>query len=160
MDEGSSPLARGTRVLRVGGADLLGLIPARAGNTPHTVGLSSSQRAHPRSRGEHDTPTPKQGLSRGSSPLARGTQADSLGIGHLYGLIPARAGNTLEVRRPGQAPRAHPRSRGEHSPTWTDPPSTSGSSPLARGTPIGRFWNGIVDGLIPARAGNTQTANG
>ena len=101
-EAGSSPLARGTLCTPGFSPYSLGLIPARAGNTFQVVTSAPLPWAHPRSRGEHSVIGVVIMPALGSSPLARGTQADSLGIGHLYGLIPARAGNTasLLVRLP------------------------------------------------------------
>ena len=93
----------------------------------------------------------------GSSPLARGTPI----IGGLSGahrrLIPARAGNTYDRLRSGERAPAHPRSRGEHHMASARSSGSSGSSPLARGTPHG--WPEMVfcRRLIPARAGNTSS---
>ena len=91
---GSSPLARGTLWPFEEQLRRAGLIPARAGNTVYQLFLSLSNRAHPRSRGEHDTFTFSHYTIPGSSPLARGTpnKRDALHI--KMGLIPARAGNT------------------------------------------------------------------
>ena len=75
-------------------------------------------RAHPRSRGEHGWRGMRRGGGRGSSPLARGTLIGKVKEGAGRGLIPARAGNTLQVRSFGSAARAHPRSRGEHLVVW------------------------------------------
>ena len=72
------------------------------------------------------------------------------------GLIPARAGNTRIRYRGFCLPRAHPRSRGEHSGNAFAQVHAEGSSPLARGThdpPVGIVRR---SGLIPARAGNTR----
>ena len=74
---GSSPLARGTLIALIGSVLVLRLIPARAGNTP---GLSPPRRqwsAHPRSRGEHVLLKSGSVFDSGSSPLARGTLAES-----------------------------------------------------------------------------------
>ena len=50
----------------------MGLIPARAGSTK-VEGLETLEaRAHPRSRGEHNTRHRLVALVPGSSPLARG----------------------------------------------------------------------------------------
>ena len=91
---GSSPLARGTRVLNAYVAGSVGLIPARAGNTYGTGECRLAPGAHPRSRGEHNLCVCCATSGVGSSPLARGTLCGLLRrIGGL-GLIPARAGNT------------------------------------------------------------------
>ena len=50
----------------------------------------------------------------GSSPLARGTHGVVEWWNTSFGLIPARAGNTLENRPTPTRVGAHPRSRGEH----------------------------------------------
>ena len=71
------------------------------------------------------------------------------------GLIPARAGNTRGDTKGSTHPWAHPRSRGEHSPSHLREKSLPGSSPLARGTHGAALNLSAGDGLIPARAGNT-----
>ena len=91
----------------------------------------------------------------GSSPLARGTLGGKPKIQVEEGLIPARAGNTRRRAHPPGLPRAHPRSRGEHSRKKYLAKLDKGSSPLARGTHIELDHLNVVDGLIPARAGNT-----
>ena len=112
-------------------------------------------RAHPRSRGEHNDLNNLEGVRKGSSPLARGTHLFRVGSVEVKGLIPARAGNTLQAHEPRSHRRAHPRSRGEHRSRLLDEFSRPGSSPLARGTLklFGFFLT--YRGLIPARAGNT-----
>ena len=133
---GSSPLARGTPG------------PGGVGRRPVAV--------HPRSRGEHE-PAPA-GLrgSGGSSPLARGTHPRGPQPIRSSRFIPARAGNTIgRVTRHG-GPAVHPRSRGEHDGALPDRCEAIGSSPLARGTPLGGVTpNGDLR-FIPARAGNTR----
>src|SRR5699024_8781113 len=49
-----------------------------------------------------------------------------------------------------------PRSCGEHLPVTTIFVSVMGSSPLMRGAPSGRFYQGVRLGLIPAHAGSTN----
>ena len=70
---GSSPLARGTRILLVTLLRYRRLIPARAGNTRPGVTREPSCPAHPRSRGEHLHQRSLNAWATGSSPLARGT---------------------------------------------------------------------------------------
>ena len=50
---GSSPLARGTLFQQLQKVHRVGLIPARAGNTPWKKLRRTVTKAHPRSRGEH-----------------------------------------------------------------------------------------------------------
>ena len=117
--------------------------------------ILSQNRAHPRSRGEHDLRDEARGWCRGSSPLARGTPRPAWLHLRSRGLIPARAGNTSSTLRVCYAATAHPRSRGEHG--WHVSPSVkeTGSSPLARGTRPKACTAHYPAGLIPARAGNT-----
>ena len=153
---GSSPLARGTlRQLRYG-AEVTGLIPARAGNTNLTISSTSTSRAHPRSRGEHNLRERAYERFLGSSPLARGTPVRVPPAFVGVGLIPARAGNTGSLAQLVAFQRAHPRSRGEHTLCFSMFASAPGSSPLARGTLQKPKPERNRDGLIPARAGNTH----
>ena len=154
---GSSPLARGTHAVVVAEVGGVGLIPARAGNTPNGTLWKYSTRAHPRSRGGHPSTKAKLYDVSGSSPLARGTlEARGRCAGRL-GLIPARAGNTPASRYSGQLWGAHLRSRGEHFLYSALITIGRGSSPLARGTRWPGFRQRSCQGLIPARAGNTET---
>ena len=152
---GSSPLARGTQINTDSVVVHLGLIPARAGNTQGSKCQAVDQRAHPRSRGEHYAITPRSRSCSGSSPLARGTLSYIAPPAGLGGLIPARAGNTFVLATAAHLEWAHPRSRGEHSRLSSRRVRPLGSSPLARGTRSALWRISIVNGLIPARAGNT-----
>ena len=154
-EDGSSPLARGTLVE---GGDELGhgrFIPARAGNTRGRSGGTPVMSVHPRSRGEHSAELAGARDADGSSPLARGTLMDVGYRPEVVRFIPARAGNTPSA---GSAPArwsVHPRSRGEHWQRACVAISRAGSSPLARGTPVGRGRDVPGERFIPARAGNT-----
>ena len=57
LSEGSSPLARGTQISKTVVSIVIGLIPARAGNTKVVKGRAPGAWAHPRSRGEHASTT-------------------------------------------------------------------------------------------------------
>ncbi len=133
--KGSSPLARGAH--RVG------------------VTITGDVKDHPRSRGEHMTVPIGNATEAGSSPLARGAHilinvpVDSLRI------IPARAGSTELARAGATAPWDHPRSRGEHQQVTRSWSLRGGSSPLARGAPVGARPTRPRHRIIPARAGST-----
>ena len=155
---GSSPLARGTSRDEVHSIGDDRLIPARAGNIYQRWGRRRCIPAHPRSRGEHSWVRAHDGERSGSSPLARGTCAAVTAHPAGERLIPARAGNICGVQ-PGCRPRpAHPRSRGEHFCATGYQSSSSGSSPLARGTCYGHDASSRPGRLIPARAGNISCA--
>ena len=130
-------------------------IPARAGNTGHCRGPRPTSPVHPRSRGEHSDMPGHAGAFAGSSPLARGTRCPELIPPHFYRFIPARAGNTRAPRIRAPSAPVHPRSRGEHHEGEAGHQSTSGSSPLARGTRVAVHPLELHRRFIPARAGNT-----
>ena len=95
----------------------------------------------------------------GSSPLARGLLRGEPLAGLAAGIIPARAGFTARQWVEGIYVRDHPRSRG----VYEHPPSLllrrHGSSPLARGLREHGGHGLDLVGIIPARAGFTETLN-
>ena len=113
--QGSPPLARG--IPSKAGCSLLdrGITPARAGNTRRILTNFCGSRDHPRSRGEYHIVYLRTFQSLGSPPLARGIP-DDLQIGDtVYGITPARAGNTWSNTTLPVSVRDHPRSRGEYT---------------------------------------------
>ena len=132
---GSSPLARGLRMVLAVVMLRSRIIPARAGFTTSTVtGLDHSP-DHPRSRGVYPPAASTPALWAGSSPLARGLRRQRRRHRRSRGIIPARAGFTL-----ASAPAA-----------WR----ASGSSPHARGLRPLPGHSVRHAGIIPARAGFT-----
>ena len=93
---GSSPLARGLLEVVVTAPDLARIIPARAGFTATGSANSRTPGDHPRSRGVYEFPSILTAWNAGSSPLARGLQHGLRLARVLLGIIPARAGFTLE----------------------------------------------------------------
>ena len=130
---GSSPQARGARVLRPGDEAQAGLIPAGAGSTPAAASAAGAGRAHPRRRGEHAVGQVVVDTWTGSSPQARGAHRPRRQGPGPHGLIPAGAGSTDPAAPTTGTPRAHPRRRGEHVTDRRLCCSPSGSSPQARG---------------------------
>ena len=130
---GSSPLARGPHWGADGQRFDDGLIPARAGTTTTFSMRCAQSGAHPRSRGDHVVMMAKNTVNTGSSPLARGPRLLILVFALIGGLIPARAGTTITLRRQIKTVRAHPRSRGDHRALRKKFGPAVGSSPLARG---------------------------
>ena len=130
---GSSPLARGKRLVSKDILRGFGLIPARAGKTRGRSKTPSRRPAHPRSRGEN---TGHEGVplgEAGSSPLARGKRQAHRLRDTDEGLIPARAGKTIASWPNNFFKAAHPRSRGENPEAPGIAAAIWGSSPLARG---------------------------
>ena len=152
---GSSPRVRGTGSR---GADSLrnrGIIPARAGNSARRAIRGAATRDHPRACGEQRVQAGRFRLSRGSSPRVRGTASNIHDKLLDAGIIPARAGNSRFTIRPRSLHRDHPRACGEQR-LWHVPPHCrSGSSPRVRGTVLPVVVNAVVQGIIPARAGNS-----
>ena len=137
LHRGSSPLARGL-LLRPGGrARAHRIIPARAGFTPSTSGVTAPGPDHPRSRGVYSTSNWSVPSTGGSSPLARGLLLRPGGRARAHRIIPARAGFTASMRPCSRLRRDHPRSRGVYGMSGMRAASSSGSSPLARGLPGG-----------------------
>ena len=113
--------------------------------------------AHPRSRGENASSCGMAKCIPGSSPLARGKRDRAGDVRPEIGLIPARAGKTIQKAPNVSASRAHPRSRGENLSNSSHMLILQGSSPLARGKPVEQGLRGGGSGLIPARAGKTRS---
>ena len=137
-DPGSSPLARGLRVLSVAVEAGARIIPARAGFTFYHFAWPSSNRDHPRSRGVY------RGQDRGE--------------GERRGIIPARAGFTVMIEVRIFPFPDHPRSRGVYPPSRYPSRGGPGSSPLARGLRVPAGGVHLALGIIPARAGFTYTS--
>ena len=92
----------------------------------------------------------------GSSPLVRGALPRSFLVARLSGIIPARAGSTVDNYNTLSLKVDHPRSCGEHSWSAFVYTPSSGSSPLVRGAPTTDFDVVYNTGIIPARAGSTS----
>ena len=152
---GSSPLTRGKRLDHIHPRLGRRLIPAHAGKTEGAVRPQTSQRAHPRSRGENADSIRSISPVGGSSPLTRGKPLRCSGSAGGFGLIPAHAGKTVGRRTGGLAARAHPRSRGENVRFLLPTSSRHGSSPLTRGKRGAMLTGNDGLRLIPAHAGKT-----
>ena len=156
ISEGSSPLARGLRGLRTRALDVHRIIPARAGFTRVLRRSAPWRPDHPRSRGVYSSPRLTPEVSSGSSPLARGLLAVVDGAQDRRGIIPARAGFTLQVNPFPCLFPDHPRSRGVYAASAVRAARSSGSSPLARGLQPPRRTVVRERRIIPARAGFTH----
>ena len=112
--------------------------------------------AHPRAGGENEAGDEKGATFEGSSPRGRGKHTILVPVGLGGGLIPARAGKTVQ-RFPflWRAP-AHPRAGGENSALTKACSVVWGSSPRGRGKLRGEGRSLSDLRLIPARAGKTS----
>ena len=132
---GSSPLARGLPLFDAAAGGDLRIIPARAGFTGRCGRPGALPQDHPRSRGVYP------GRLSGPPPTCW--------------IIPARAGFTSRGSPPRSRILDHPRSRGVYARTPPRSPTSTGSSPLARGLPRSRGGAVQHRRIIPARAGFT-----
>ena len=155
---GSSPLTRGKRQASCVDVLLIGLIPAHAGKTRHTLCPSSSGTAHPRSRGENSNAADRSTPAGGSSPLTRGKLVEGARLFDVVGLIPAHAGKTPLVSHRAISRPAHPRSRGENEYQVRKSVTVRGSSPLTRGKLLLLLLGSRGGRLIPAHAGKTSSS--
>ena len=90
---------------------------------------------------------------KGSSPLARGLPTRPFPRTMTAGIIPARAGFTTCTTSAPRSSPDHPRSRGVYLQTTYEEMAGQGSSPLARGLPLGEDPHRGAGRIIPARAG-------
>ena len=155
---GSSPRVRGTARWWASIGNILGIIPARAGNRLSCHSCADKVRDHPRACGEQT----RVAGSTSRSPW----------------IIPARAGNSAGVREVLPTFRDHPRACGEQ-PTrglWrcrsrgSSPrvrgtafsirigATRTGSSPRVRGTGARELRHRADHRIIPARAGNSHVS--
>ena len=152
---GSSPLARGLPISEPASKTARRIIPARAGFTRSASPPRTDSWDHPRSRGVYSPHSARDGVFRGSSPLARGLHRRPHNEWSAGGIIPARAGFTAEHFPDRNDLVDHPRSRGVYLNDLLDPEQQFGSSPLARGLHTRGMGTRSLDGIIPARAGFT-----
>ena len=156
---GSSPLTRGKPLHCDVPSHCEGLIPAHAGKTPPRYTATWLAWAHPRSRGENSYTSAIACLPVGSSPLTRGKPLTAIVPRGTTGLIPAHAGKTRQWLRSRGRSEAHPRSRGENTPSLRIGGKQGGSSPLTRGKRVRVRMRAPGRGLIPAHAGKTFGVN-
>ena len=118
---------------------------------------SSPRQAHPRAGGENGEDRQDFAGLGGSSPRGRGKLQDFAARIQATGLIPARAGKT-QLRDIVPLPRkAHPRAGGENWPVTVPLMTVTGSSPRGRGKLRPGRASCTQRGLIPARAGKTDS---
>ena len=115
---------------------------------------------YPRWRGELFCALAFCWLSRGLSPLARGTRRQRIVRLPLHRFIPAGAGNTSTLSITTDREPVYPRWRGEHPNGSALSYPQIGLSPLARGTHHYFGKSVIKNRFIPAGAGNTYRSNG
>ena len=131
---GSSPRMRGTRARSPRRPRLRRIIPAHAGNSPRPGSARACDPDHPRACGELSGGSRSTVNSGGSSPRMRGTRTTACRRSSGIRIIPAHAGNSVEVEPVPSILSDHPRACGElpNCDKWAN--DYRGSSPRMRGT--------------------------
>ena len=153
---GSSPRMRGTLTLPLGARDNPRIIPAHAGNSRPCRSCHPHTADHPRACGELFPALIAVSTSDGSSPRMRGTRSCYMARSGLWRIIPAHAGNSSPAAARSSRSADHPRACGELLSRLRMRPSSSGSSPRMRGTPVHGLPLARRDRIIPAHAGNSS----
>ena len=154
-NEGSSPRVRGRRHRVVEHAVRVGLIPACAGQTRPSSLARTARRAHPRVCGADLMSACLMETAYGSSPRVRGRRHHVSTAETRHGLIPACAGQTDAALFHESVQRAHPRVCGADGFRCAPRGGAGGSSPRVRGRLKLRIKARVLEGLIPACAGQT-----
>ena len=155
---GASPRARGSPNSLTVAPNVLGRIPAGAGE-PFSVGsMPWSAWAHPRGRGGARGEPEQVHPALGASPRARGSHRLVDGAGRGGWRIPAGAGEPARARPGDMGVVAHPRGRGGAAVPVTQGRAPTGASPRARGSHPEEFNLLLQPRRIPAGAGEPSLA--
>ena len=130
---GSSPRVRGKLVSSARTAFHDRIIPARAGQTVHTVTPLSKTPDHPRACGANAVVRVDVRVSIGSSPRVRGKHGPVGEVANIHRIIPARAGQTRSRNTRARVASDHPRACGANAVQSKGCPAVDGSSPRVRG---------------------------
>ena len=120
LSAGSSPRVRGKPQTRIDLREISRLIPARAGKTLPRDDMHARRAAHPRACGENVREVSLTAIPAGSSPRVRGKPPRLGAAATEAGLIPARAGKTLDLEGAVGGRGPHPRACGENAPVRTE----------------------------------------
>ncbi len=153
---GSSPRARGTRVMTPKVGRCGRIIPASAGNTCRKASGMAPHPDHPRERGEHDTRRVST-VSRTDHPRERGNTYPIIQNGAGFRSSP-RARGTRHCQKLWTSSLRIIRERGEHPGHVLPPDASAGSSPRARGTRDQLAQNRLTDGSSRERGDHTGAA--
>ena len=158
LQNGSSPRMRGKRPHQPRQHQRRRIIPAHAGQTAWIITRPIRVSDHPRACGANRG----MGMSRsslfGSSPRMRGKRVDTPLRAESRRIIPAHAGQTTPTPCPAAKASDHPRACGANIMVNSYDHTNNGSSPRMRGKPVGGLPALHQHRIIPAHAGQTQTA--
>ena len=153
---GLSPHVRGNPVPSVRVTELVGSIPARAGEPDRDTRATIRSEVYPRTCGGTSESAYHRSPDRGLSPHVRGNRPLGGPPLTFQRSIPARAGEPrLAISRRGRR-RVYPRTCGGTAHLVARPWPSRGLSPHVRGNPSPSVRAGGASGSIPARAGEPQ----
>ena len=152
---GPSPRLRGKRKCRWSTGTHARSIPAPAGETARIARHQFQPRVHPRACGGNPRETACGRCQGGPSPRLRGKPLEFIGPNSPGGSIPAPAGETIRVGRPGKPLRVHPRACGGNVTIRGPAGAPRGPSPRLRGKRDHPRPGRFPQGSIPAPAGET-----
>ncbi len=150
---GPSPRVRGNHHNPKRSSRKPGAIPACAGEPYGTTGTRRPSGGHPRVCGGTQMGRTPSFLRLGPSPRVRGNQVGNAGCAARGQAIPACAGEPGAPRRSSTPRGGHPRVCGGTTPHSLPPALARGPSPRVRGNLDTVFDLLIIDGAIPACAG-------
>ena len=131
--KGSPPHLRGKPMKGICKASVIGITPAPAGKTRHTLFLVPPHKDHPRTCGENKPTLLIFLICSGSPPHLRG-KLPLVGVAAPLGRItPAPAGKTVTADGLIRKPWDHPRTCGENCTQKAGTNTRSGSPPHLRG---------------------------
>ena len=151
--EGLSPRVRGNPLPRLRLTDLVGSIPACAGEPPFDNVNDNHFRVYPRVCGGTHPIIGENGYKLGLSPRVRGNRAEEVGTKVERGSIPACAGEPRSPPSRSPRTRVYPRVCGGTAWRRCGSGSSGGLSPRVRGNPRLSQARRLVRGSIPACAG-------
>ena len=151
---GSSPRVRGTELSPDPGIQGRRIIPACAGNSAPASDPAINGADHPRVCGEQRYSHTRPAARSGSSPRVRGTGPCAGRSGATARIIPACAGNRVNILVICRVSSDHPRVCGEQRLMPRDLDRIVGSSPRVRGTELSPDPGIQGRRIIPACAGN------
>ena len=156
---GLSPRVRGNRPGGLPRRRLHGSIPAGAGEPAGGSWCLAERRVYPRGCGGTPSAPPETPTVVGLSPRVRGNPKRRTGPPSAPGSIPAGAGEPKLPGRKSKRVRVYPRGCGGTRPMTPRPGEHRGLSPRVRGNPSRDLDLDVVDGSIPAGAGEPRTAS-
>ena len=153
---GLSPRTRGRHRDDVRAVEIVGSIPANAGETATAWTAATRRGVYPRERGGDPSRNRPSRHLPGLSPRTRGRRSGPPASGSPSGSIPANAGETSWALLQPPRHRVYPRERGGDGYVFRAGVCWHGLSPRTRGRLDRRYRGGVRFGSIPANAGETS----